>query len=46
MRETRVDEEDILASARNSRGVERMDRITDAVLDRSGGISVVPKLVA
>jgi uncharacterized membrane protein YcaP (DUF421 family) len=43
MRNARVDEEDILASARMSQGLERMDQIKYAVLERSGGISVIPK---
>jgi uncharacterized membrane protein YcaP (DUF421 family) len=43
MRNARVDEEDILASARISQGLERMDQIKYAVLERSGGISVIPK---
>ena len=43
MDKARVDEEDILASARQSQGLERMEQIKYAVLERSGGISVVPK---
>jgi uncharacterized membrane protein YcaP (DUF421 family) len=43
MRNARVDEEDILASARINQGLERMDQIKYAVLERSGGISVIPK---
>lgn len=38
----RVDEEDILESARQSQGLERMDQIKYAVLERSGHISVIP----
>ena len=39
----RIDERDILQAARRSQGVERLDQIKHAVLERSGGISVVPK---
>jgi uncharacterized membrane protein YcaP (DUF421 family) len=39
----RVDESDILQSARQHEGLERMDQIKYAVLERSGGISVIPK---
>ncbi len=46
MDKARVDEEDILASARQSQGLERMDQIKYAVLERSGGISIVPKQAA
>jgi uncharacterized membrane protein YcaP (DUF421 family) len=38
-----VDEEDILAAARESQGIERMDQIKYAVLERNGGISIIPK---
>jgi uncharacterized membrane protein YcaP (DUF421 family) len=43
LRKERVDENDILASARMSQGLERMDQIKYAVLERSGGISIIPK---
>jgi uncharacterized membrane protein YcaP (DUF421 family) len=43
LHKARVDEADILASARMSQGLERMDQIKYAVLERSGGISVIPK---
>lgn len=39
----RVDEEDVLAAARQLRGLERLDQIKYAVLERSGGITVIPK---
>lgn len=42
MDKARVDEEDILNAARELRGLERLDQIRYAVLERSGGISVVP----
>lgn len=43
MKRARVDEEDILQAARELRGLERMDQIKHAVLEKSGGISIVPK---
>jgi uncharacterized membrane protein YcaP (DUF421 family) len=43
MRKERVDEADILTAARERHGLERMDQIKYAVLERSGGISIVPK---
>lgn len=39
----RVDEADILTAARRDHGLERLDQIKYAVLERSGGITVVPK---
>jgi len=42
MRKERVDEEDILTAARERHGLERMDQVKYAVLERSGGISIVP----
>lgn len=43
MNRARVDEEDILSAARMQQGLERMDQIKYAVLERSGGISIIPK---
>ena len=43
MDRARVDREDILAIARESQGLERMDQIKYAVLEVGGGISIVPK---
>lgn len=43
MRKSRVDEDDILQAARRLRGLERMDQVKYAVLEPSGGISIVPK---
>jgi uncharacterized membrane protein YcaP (DUF421 family) len=43
MAKERVDEEDILAAAREHHGLERLDQIKYAVLERSGGISIIPK---
>jgi uncharacterized membrane protein YcaP (DUF421 family) len=39
----RVDEEDVLAAARQTRGLARMDEIGEAVLERNGQISVLPR---
>lgn len=39
----RIDESDVLAAARERRGLERMDQIKYAVLERSGGISIIAK---
>lgn len=39
----RVGEDDILGAAREQRGLERMDQVKYAVLERSGGITVVAK---
>lgn len=43
MDKARVDEEDVLSAARHSQGLERLDQIRYAVLERSGVISIVPK---
>lgn len=43
LEKARVDEEDILESARESQGLERMEQIKYAVLERAGQISIVPK---
>lgn len=43
MRKARVDEADILSAARATHGLERLDQIKFAVLERNGGISIVPK---
>lgn len=43
MARARVDEEDILTAARETHGVARMDQIAYAVLERSGGISIIPR---
>jgi len=39
----RIDEQDILIAARELHGLERLDQIKYAVLECSGGISIVPK---
>lgn len=43
MRVERVDEEDILTAARESHGLERLEQIKLAILERNGGISIVPQ---
>ena len=43
MRKASIDEEDILSAARERQGLERMDQIKYAVLEASGGISIIPK---
>ena len=42
-RKARVDEQDILETARTSHGLERLDQIEYAVLERNGHISVIPR---
>ncbi len=39
----RIDEQDILQAARQTQGLEQLDQIKYAVLERSGGISIIPK---
>ena len=43
MEMARVAEDDILAKARETQGIERLDQIKYAVLERTGGISIIPK---
>jgi uncharacterized membrane protein YcaP (DUF421 family) len=42
MEKVSVDLEDILSAARELRGLDRLDQIKYAVLEKSGGISIVP----
>jgi uncharacterized membrane protein YcaP (DUF421 family) len=42
MRKARIDEADILEAARRLQGIERLDQIKYAVLEVSGGITVIP----
>ena len=42
MDQVRIDEMDILAAARLSQGLERMDQIKYAVLERNGALSIIP----
>lgn len=43
MKKIRVEVSDIMETARRAHGLERLDQIKYAVLERSGGISVIPK---
>jgi uncharacterized membrane protein YcaP (DUF421 family) len=43
MAQSRVDEEDLLEAGRNVQGVQRLEEIEAAVLERNGNISVIPK---
>ncbi|GEM49938.1 DUF421 domain-containing protein [Deinococcus cellulosilyticus] len=43
MKKSRVDVSDILEAARQTQGLERMDQIKYAILERAGAISIVPK---
>ncbi|MHB1556690.1 MAG: DUF421 domain-containing protein [Isosphaeraceae bacterium] len=42
LRRSRVDEQAILAAARELQGLERMDQVRYAVLERNGTISIIP----
>jgi uncharacterized membrane protein YcaP (DUF421 family) len=42
MQKSRVDEEDVLEAARLNLGLERMDQIKYAVLEKDGSISIIP----
>jgi uncharacterized membrane protein YcaP (DUF421 family) len=41
----RVDDEDILSAARETRGIERLADIERAILEKNGAISIVPRRV-
>ena len=43
MDKSRVDEDDVLDAARESHGLERMDQIRHAILERDGQISIIPR---
>jgi uncharacterized membrane protein YcaP (DUF421 family) len=43
MDKARVDEDDVLDAARESCGLERMDQIRHAILERDGQISIIPR---
>ena len=43
LRRSRVSEDDILTAAREIHGLERMDQVKYAVLERNGGISIIPQ---
>jgi uncharacterized membrane protein YcaP (DUF421 family) len=40
-----IDETDVLAAARETHGLERMDQIKYAVWEASGGISIIPRVL-
>jgi uncharacterized membrane protein YcaP (DUF421 family) len=42
MDKTKIDEEDIIASARFNQGLETMDQIKYTVLEKNGSISIIP----
>lgn len=43
MDKARVDEEDVMGAARALQGLERLEQIKYAVLERNGSITIVPK---
>ena len=43
MSKERIDESDIMAAARKMHGLERLDQVMYWVLERDGGISIVPR---
>lgn len=43
MKKVRVDEEDVLAAAREHHGLERLAQVRYAVLECSGGITIIPE---
>lgn len=43
LRKERVDEGDILEAAREAHGLERLDQIRYAVLEKGGAISIIPR---
>ncbi|HEY9809831.1 MAG TPA: YetF domain-containing protein [Halomicronema sp.] len=43
MKKARVGEDDIMQAARELQGLERMEQIKYAVLERSGSITIIPK---
>jgi uncharacterized membrane protein YcaP (DUF421 family) len=46
MQKARVDVEDVMQAARQLQGLERLDQIRYAVLERTGGITIIPKQAA
>lgn len=46
MNRARVDIEDVMQAARQLQGLERLDQIRYAVLERTGGITVIPRRAA
>ena len=43
MEDSRVQEEDVLEAARLIHGLERMEQIKYAVLEKDGSISIIPQ---
>lgn len=43
MQKSKVDEADVLEAARDKHGLERMDQIKYAVLEKDGSISIIPR---
>jgi len=43
VRKARIDENDILEAARHSQGLERIDQIKFAILEKDGKISIIPR---
>lgn len=43
MDKARVDEDDVMNAARQLQGLERLEQIKYAVLERNGGITIIPK---
>jgi len=42
IRKARIDEQDILEAARHAQGLERIDQIRFAILEKDGKISIIP----
>lgn len=43
MKRARINESDVLTAAREKHGLERLEQIKYAVMETSGGISIIPK---
>jgi uncharacterized membrane protein YcaP (DUF421 family) len=43
MKNSQIDEEDIMLAARSTQGLEKMEEIKYAVLEKDGTISIIPK---
>jgi len=43
MKKARIDEQEVMQAARELQGLERLDQIKYAVLERNGDITIVPK---
>nr|WP_246750574.1 YetF domain-containing protein [Martelella lutilitoris] len=43
LKRSRVSLEDVLATARQLHGLERLDQIKSAVLEADGGVSIIPR---